>query len=100
VRESHAQLGGTDFWYDPNHEPEGAAILGATVAFGWGVECAYLGPNDAVCHDFAVMLIDDVDPSVPNEAAFANSKLENGDWDFQYWQVVGNGDFVVKFSAG
>lgn len=76
-RESHAQIAGTAFWYDPDHEPEGAVVPCATVAFGWGVECVYLGPNDAFCQDLAMMFIDNADPSVPNEVAFANSKLEN-----------------------
>jgi hypothetical protein len=99
IRESHAQIGGIDFWYDPNHEPNGAAIRGANVAFGWGVECIYVGPGDSICHDFAVMFIDNVDPSVPNQVAFANSKLDNGEFDFQYWQVAGKGSFVLKYSG-
>lgn len=99
-RESHAQIGSAGFWHDPDHWPNGAAYPGADVAYGDGVECAYVAPNETLCHPWAVMLIDNLDPSVPNQAAFADSRLDNGEWDFQYWQVVGKGDFVVRVAGG
>jgi hypothetical protein len=97
IRESHAQIGGTAFYHDPHHWPNGATYPGADVAYGWGVECIYSEPGNAICHDFAVMFIDNLDPSVPNQVAFANSKLENGEFDFLYWQVAGKGGFVLKY---
>jgi hypothetical protein len=97
IRESHAQIGGKAFYNDPDHWPNGAAFPGANVAYGWGVECVYGEPGNTFCHDFAVMFIDNLDPSVPNQVAFANSKLETGEFDFQYWQVAGKGSFVLKY---
>ena len=99
IRESHAQIGQVHFYYDPNHWPNGARYPGANVVRAEGVECVYIDLNNADCHQWAMMLIDNKDPSVPNQAAFAISKLANGDWDFQYWQIVGRGDFVLRFSG-
>jgi hypothetical protein len=91
IRESHAQIGRVDFWFDDFNRPP------TNVALGEGVECVYYGPNVADCHPWAVMFVDNLDPAAADEVAFAISKLTNGDWDFQYWQVVGKGDFVLKY---
>jgi len=91
IRESHAQIGRVDFWYDDYLRPP------TNVAFGEGVECVYYGPNDADCHPWAVMFVDNLDPAARDEVAFAISKLTDGDWDFQYWQFVGKGEFVLKY---
>ena len=100
VRESHAQLGQSGFWFEPDWGKwDASKVSGANVAFGQGVECAYYGPNNADCHVFALQFVDPLDPTMPHMAAFANSKNDDGSWNFQYWQMVGKGDFVLKFSG-
>jgi hypothetical protein len=96
IRESHAQIGHVGFWFDPNHPEPGG--LGSNVAFGEGVECVYFEPGNTACHEFAVMFIDPLDPALPNQVAFANAHdPESGEWDFAYWYLVGDGDFVLKY---
>jgi hypothetical protein len=94
--EVHAQIAHVDFWFDPNNPAPG--LGGSNVAFADGVECVYNAPGDAACGLFAVMFIDDLDPSLPDQVAYANTKLENGDWDFQYWFWVGKGSFQVRIA--
>ncbi len=93
IRESHAQLGLVDFYFDPLHEG------GSNVAFAEGVECIYIAPNDSTCGPFAVMFIDPLDPARPNQVAFANSKVD-GNWDFVFWHVAGRGIFALKYFGG
>jgi hypothetical protein len=92
ILESHAVIGNAHFWYDPGHLPNGATIPGAHVARGEGVECVYLGPNQTDCHGWAVQFVDNVDPSVRDEAMFF------GSWGVAT-QFVGNGGFVLRFSG-
>jgi len=99
IRESHAQIGTVHFWYDQNHMPEGATVPGGTVAFASGVECVYIELNNADCHEWAVQFVNNTDPKVRDEVMFAISKTESGEWDFEYTQFVGKGDFVLKFSG-
>lgn len=96
VRESHAVIGATSFWYDPNHEG------GSDVAYGEGVECVFFGVGDSTCHEWAVMFIDVRDQAVPNQVAFSTVKDANGAFDFSldtgqaWWYTVGRGDFVMR----
>jgi hypothetical protein len=103
IRESHAQIGQVDFWDDPDHWSSDASSPGATVAFAEGVECVYFEPGVTDCHPWAVMFIDNDDPGARNEVAFAISKVADGEhagqWDFVYWQWVGDGSFVLKYSG-
>lgn len=100
IREAHSQLGVVQWWYDANHPEPG--LGGSNVAFAEGVECLYFGPNDTFCHAFAVMFIDVLDPSLPNQVAFADHRL-NGDpgaeWEFDMWFTVGAGDFVLRYAG-
>jgi hypothetical protein len=95
VRESHAVIGHTAYWYDPGHEG------GSDVAYGEGVECAFFGVGDATCHEWAVMFIDVRDAAVPNQVAFSIVRDANGAFDFNtetgqaWWYTVGRGDFVM-----
>jgi prepilin-type processing-associated H-X9-DG protein len=98
IAESHAQLGHVGWWFDPNHPAPGAG--GSNVAFADGVECLYFGANDAFCHEFAVMFIDDINPAFPDQVAFADHRGEGGDWEFTYWFLVGRGDFVLRLASG
>jgi hypothetical protein len=98
IRESHAQIGQSGFWLEEKWGDEWN-VRGANVAFGAGVECVYIQLNNADCHPFAVMFVDPLDPTLPRMAAFANSTNADGSWNFQYWQMVGKGDFVLKFSG-
>jgi hypothetical protein len=98
VRESHAMFSRVDFWFDPNNPAPG--LGGSNVAFAEGVECVYLTPGDAGCTEFAVMFIDDLDPSLPNQVAFSNGRdPATGDWNFDQWYWVGAGDFSLRFVA-
>jgi hypothetical protein len=96
VRESHAVIGHTAFWFDPGHEG------GSNVAYGDGVECVFFGVNDSVCHEWAVMFIDPVDGSVPNQVAFSIVRDASGAFDFNtetgmaWWYTVGHGDWEMK----
>jgi hypothetical protein len=98
IRESHAQIGQSGFWYEKDWGDVGN-VRGANVAFGQGVECVYFEVNNADCHLFALQFVDPLDPALPRMAAFANSKNADGSWDFQWWQMVGKGHFVLKFSG-
>jgi hypothetical protein len=90
--ESHSQIGNVHFWFDPNH-----SAGGANVAFGEGVECIYWGPNDTTCHQMAVMFIDNLDRTTPDQVAFADHRDGNGEWVFEYWYWVGKGSFRLTF---
>jgi hypothetical protein len=94
--EVHAQIAHVAYWFDPNHP--GPGLGGANVAFADGVECVYLAPGDASCGPFAVMYIDNLDPAQPDQVAYGNTKLETGEWDFQYWFWVGKGTFQVRIA--
>lgn len=72
---------------------------GSNVAFAEGVECWYNAPGDSACGPFAVMFIDDLDPSLPDQVAYANTRLENGEWDFHHWFWVGKGAFEVRVAS-
>jgi hypothetical protein len=97
IKESHGVLGSSGFWFDPNH-PE-ADLGGSTVAFASGAECIYFGPNDTFCHEWAVMFIDVVDPSFPDQVAFAGRDPVTGDWAFDYWFWVGSGEFHLRLAG-
>lgn len=97
IRESHSQIGSVQFWFDPNNPAPG--LGGSNVAFAEGVECLYLNPGDSRCHEFAVMFVDDLDPALPDQVAFANRNPDTGDWDFNWWYQVGKGAFVVSYSG-
>jgi hypothetical protein len=100
LRESHAQIGRSGFWFEPDWgKDDPSKVSGANVAFGEGVECVYFEVGDAGCHLFALQFVDPLDPTLPRMAAFANSKNEDGSWNFQFWRMVGKGDFVLKFSG-
>ena len=96
VRESHTVIATTSYWYDPGHEG------GSNVAYADGVECIYLGVGDASCHEWAVMFIDPVDGSKPNQIAYSHVRDGSGAFDFNpetgqaWWFTVGRGDFVLK----
>jgi hypothetical protein len=91
IRESHAQIGRTQFWFDPNAEG------GARVAMGEGVECVYFRDGSTGCHTWAVMFIDYVDPTRHDEVAFAvGGDYPGSVWDFQYLSWVGKGAFVMR----
>jgi hypothetical protein len=98
IRESHSQIGVVNWWYDANNPEPG--LGGSNVAFAEGVECLYFGPGDSFCHAFAVMFVDVIDPSLPNQVAFADHHV-NGDpsaeWEFDMWFTVGAGDFVLRY---
>lgn len=98
ILESHSQIGRVDFWFDPDNP--GPGLGGSNVAFAEGVECLYLNPGDSICHEFAVMFIDDLDPALPDQVAFANRNPSTGDWDFNWWYHVGKGSFVLNFRGG
>lgn len=93
IRESHAVIGHTAFWFDPNHDG------GSNVAYGDGVECVFFGVNDSDCHEWAVQFVDPVDPSIPNQVAFSLTRDASGAFDFgegSFWYTVGRGDWVMK----
>jgi hypothetical protein len=95
IRRSEALIGNAHFWYDPNNSNGGKP--GANVAFGEGVNCIYWGPNNTTCQPFAVMYIDNIDPTVPNQVAFANHKDDSDNWVFEYWYWVGPGLFKLTY---
>lgn len=96
IRESHSQLGSVQWWFDADNPAPG--LGGSNVAFAEGVECLYFGPNDSFCHQFAVMFIDDIDPSLPDQVAFADHQADGG-WVFDMWFTVGAGDFVLHLAG-
>jgi hypothetical protein len=98
IRESHAQIGRVEFWFDPAHP--GPDLGGSNVAFAEGVECLYLNPGDSICHEFAVMFIDDLNRALPDQVAFANRDPDTGEWAFDWWYHVGKGSFVLSYSGG
>lgn len=93
IRESHAQIGNVQFWYDANNQPGGS-----NVAFADGVECIYFASGNTVCHEFAVMFIDNLDPALYDQVAFAGSKDADG-WVFSYWYWVGKGSFNLTYTG-
>jgi hypothetical protein len=98
VRETHALISGVDYWHDANHPEPG--VGGSNVAFAEGVECYYIAVGDAGCHEWAVMFIDVLDSSYPDQVAFAVSRNpETGEWNFDNWMWVGRGDFSVRISG-
>ena len=98
-RQIHAQVGGVDYWHDPNHPAPGMG--GSNVAFAEGVQCAYLDVGVSDCGDWAVMFIDVLDPSQPNQIAFADDRdPSTGDWTFDIWNTVGKGEFNVRVAGG
>lgn len=99
IRESHAQIGLVSFGDAPDHWSSEASYPGAKVANAEGVECVYFEPDVADCHPWAAMFIDNDDPAAHNELAFAISKNADGDWEFVYWQWVGDGSFVLKYAG-
>ncbi|HEX5825897.1 MAG TPA: hypothetical protein VFY23_00125 [Candidatus Limnocylindrales bacterium] len=92
IRESHAVIGNSGFWFDPGHMPNGATIPGGYVARGEGVECVYAGPNETDCHTWAVQFVDNVDPSVRDEVHF------EGSWGVVA-QFVRSGSFIVSVAG-
>jgi hypothetical protein len=94
IRESHAVIGATSFWFDPDHDPAGSTIPGAHVAAGDGVECVFAGPNDAVCHEWTVTYVDNVDAMVRDEVRFTWENPDNS-WG-EATQFVGKGTFTLK----
>jgi hypothetical protein len=94
IREDHAVIGDAQFWYDANNQPGGS-----NVAFGQGTHCIYYGPNNTTCDPFAVMFIDNRDPKLPDQVAFANHKDANDQWAFDYWYWVGPGLFKLTYVA-
>jgi hypothetical protein len=93
IRESHAQIGNVYAWYDPGHEG------GSNVVLAEGVECIYFAPNQTGCHTWAAMFIDVLDPSRPNQVAFAIERdPTTGDWLMNWWQLVGKGSFVLTYT--
>lgn len=98
IRESHAQVGNSGWWYDPNHPTPGSG--GSNVGLGEGVECLYFGPNDTVCHTWAVMYIDVLDPAERDQVAFANNRdPDTGEWLFEWWFWVGKGEFNLRVAG-
>jgi hypothetical protein len=98
VRETHALISGVDYWHDPNHPEPG--VGGSNVAFAEGTECYYIAAGEAGCHDWAVMFIDVLDSSYPDQVAFATSHdPDTGEWNFDSWMWVGRGDFSVRVSG-
>ena len=91
VQEFHAIFARSDFWYDANHEG------GSNVAFAEGVGCYYSTSGPMPCSEYAVMAIDVVDPSIPNQFAFALQRNENDEWIW-YWYNVGKGSFVLHYT--
>jgi hypothetical protein len=57
----------------------------------------YFEPGNTACHEFAVMFIDPLDPALPDQVSFANERDEFGDWIWNWWFNVGNGEFVLRF---
>ena len=99
IREDHAVIGDAQFWYDANNQ-----VGGSNVAFGQGTHCIYYGPNNTLCQPFAVMFIDNRNPTLPDQVAFANHKELNTDngqeeWAFDYWYWVGPGFFKLTYVA-
>ncbi len=88
--ETHAIFGDAAFWLDPDYKG------GARVAFGEGVEChfwSFPGGAASECGVHAVMFIDVLDPSEPDEVAFSWYYDQNG-WFFE-WRRVGSGSFQM-----
>jgi hypothetical protein len=92
IRESHAVIGTSAFWYDGTFLGAGATIPGAYVGRGDGFECVYYGPNQADCHPWAVQYVDNVDPTVRDEVQFY------GSWG-EVTQFVGDGTFQVRVAG-
>jgi hypothetical protein len=98
VRETHAQLSHVAYWHDPNHPAPG--VGGSDVAFAEGVECYYIAPHDAGCHPWAVMFVEVLDPSHPDQVAFADTRdASTGEWRFDNWMWVGQGEFNVRVAG-
>ncbi len=96
VREAHTIIAGTGYWFDKGHEG------GANVAYADGVECTYTGVGDTDCHEWAVMFIDPLDRTRPNQVAFSHVRDASGAFDFDEatgqarWFNVGAGAFEMR----
>jgi|BarGraNGADG00312_1021997.scaffolds.fasta_scaffold22100_2 hypothetical protein len=100
IREGHAVLGLTEFWYDSGHGAD------SNVAYTEGVECLYtdLGVKD--CHAFTAMFVDVLDPAAtdwvefqrqdPNDPSQDPNKPET--WTKSQF-FVGKGSFVLHCVA-
>jgi hypothetical protein len=98
VRLARAQLELSDFWYDPNHEPNGGTVKGARVAWGRGYVCVYEGPNEASCSGVEVTFVDCVDPAVRNEVVISIDD-GTGAYSNPTWYFVGAGAFKVTVAG-
>jgi hypothetical protein len=103
VRESHAQLGRVEFWYDPAAgNPggyEGPPDFGANVAYAEGVMCDYAEPNVPNCHPIYLWFVDVLDPAGRADYLDTNTYTPTvGDWDGTSWNV-GKGAFVLTYTA-
>lgn len=95
IHESHMLVGQVEYWFDETNAPGGARV-----AFAQGVECVYSQvPGDVDCHPNAMMFVDNVDPAIPDQMAFATSMVGD-EWDFLYWSKVGAGTLRVTLPAG
>jgi hypothetical protein len=97
IREGHAVLGVTGFWYDFGHGAD------SNVAYTEGVECLYTDPGAKDCHAFTGMFVDVLDPAATDWVEFQTQDPNNPNhdpndpttWDkFQFF--VGKGSFVLR----
>ena len=102
VRESHAQLGKVDFWYDEAAGNPGdwtGDDVGANVAYAEGVICDYAEPNVPNCHPIYLWFVDVV--GLGGRADYLDTNIVNpgaNPWDGTSWNV-GKGSFVLTYTA-
>lgn len=64
IREAHAVLGLTEFWFDSGHGAD------SYVAYTEGVECLFTNPYVQDCHAFSAMFVDVLDPAARDWVEF------------------------------
>jgi hypothetical protein len=97
IREGHAVLGVTGFWFDFGHGAD------SNVAYTEGVECLYTDPGAKDCHAFTGMFVDVIDPAATDWVEFQTQDPNNAShdpndpttWD-KFLFSVGKGSFVLR----
>jgi hypothetical protein len=94
IRQSHAVLGFTEFWFDFGNRSD------ANVAYTEGVECLYTDPGAKFCHAFTGTFVDVLDPAAADWVEFQGQDPTNPNSDPTTWEkhvfYVGKGSFVLR----
>lgn len=92
IRESHAVIGSTSFWFDEGHGAD------SYVAYIDGVECIYSEPGAKFCHAFTGMFVDPLDPAASEWVEFRGQDPDTLEWTSMVF-YVGRGAFVLHCVA-